>query len=138
MAELIAAEVEEFSRAGDRELADALRRSCLANLETGFGELAGERAMPARVPPAALELALLSARLGLPLAALMRAYRVGHAMAWRRWFDAVEAEAPDSEVRRMTLEIVTAYLFDYVDHVVGLLSGAYAAERERLAGEESG
>src|SRR5918999_3611057 len=130
MAELIREGIEEFS-GFDPELTEAVRVSCLANMEAGFGALLADRELPREIPADARDLALLMARLDLPLAALLRAYRIGHALVWRKFFDEVERTATDEEDRRETLAIVSDYLFDYVDRLATMLTDEYTAERDR-------
>jgi hypothetical protein len=131
MTERIRDEVEEFADFDGPELWEAVRGSCLANLEAGLGALGADRAVPATIPPDARELALLTARLDLPLAALLRSYRVGHAMTWSMWMTAIEEATAQPEVRREALEVVSAYLFEYVDRLAGFLTEEYTAERDR-------
>lgn len=128
----IRGEVEEFGEFAGPELWEAVRASCLANLETGLTAIAEDRALPEAIPADARDLALLTARVDLPLAALLRAYRVGHAMVWRLWLDAVEEAAPDANTRRETLQAVSDYLFAYVDRLATFLTDEYTAERDRF------
>ncbi|HEX2129434.1 MAG TPA: helix-turn-helix domain-containing protein [Solirubrobacterales bacterium] len=132
MTERIRAEVAEFGDFAGPELWEAVRVSCLANLETGLTAMAEDRALPEAIPADARDLALLTARVDLPLAALLRAYRVGHAMTWRLWLEAVEGAAPDPETRRETLAAVSDYLFAYVDRLATFLTDEYTAERDRF------
>ena len=113
------------------ELWEAIRASCLANIDAGMSALAGELDLPEEMRPEARELALLTARLDLPLAALLRAYRVGHAMMWERLFDEIEAASADEARRREAVRTASAYLFDYVDRLADFLTDAYTAERDR-------
>jgi hypothetical protein len=114
------------------ELWEAVRASCLANLETGLGALADDRALPDSIPADARDLALVAARLDVPLAALLRTYRVGHLVMWRAWAAAVEAKDAEPDVRRAALDAGSEYLFEYVDRLATLLTDAYTAERERF------
>src|SRR5438046_10558419 len=79
----IRAGVAEFADFDGAELWEAVRVSCLANLEAGLAAMARDRALPEAIPADARDLALLTARLDLPLAALFGGYRVGPALAWR-------------------------------------------------------
>ena len=111
MTERIRAGVAEFAGFDGPELWEAVRVSCLANLDAGLGSMARDQALPEAIPADARELALLTARLDLPLAALLRSYRIGHAMTWRLWLDEVEREDPEAEVsqrdahRRLRLSV---------------------------------
>src|SRR6267142_176855 len=94
--------------------------------------MARDRALPEAIPADARDLALLTARLDLPLAALLRSYRVGHAMTWRLWLDEVERADPEAEVRHATLAAASDYLFEYVDRLATFLTDEYTAERDRF------
>lgn len=130
MAARIHDRVGEFGELGP-ELWEAIRASCLANIEAGMNALAGELDLPSEMRPEARELALFTARLELPLSALLGAYRVGHAMMWELLFDAIEAEAAADDERRAVTRTVSAYLFQYVDRLASFLTDAYTAERDR-------
>ena len=132
MVERIRDAVTDFSELDGPELWETVRASCLANLDAGLAGLSGDLELPAEIPSDARDLALLAARLDLPLEAVLRAYRVGHAMMWRRWFDAVEGEAADDAARREALEVASDYLFDYVDRLSGFVCAEYTAERDRF------
>ncbi|HEY8465475.1 MAG TPA: helix-turn-helix domain-containing protein [Solirubrobacterales bacterium] len=131
MTRTIRDQVTEFGDFDGAELWEAVRASCLANIDAGLGALRADRELPERIPGEARDLALLTARLGVPLAALLRSYRVGHAMMWEAWFDAVEGSgAPEDERRAATAE-ASAFLFAYVDRLAGFLTDEYTAERDR-------
>jgi len=124
--------VPEFAEFGGPELWKAVRDSCLANLETGLEALAGDRRVPERVPVDARELALVTARLRLPLGGLLRTYRIGHSLVWAEMFEQLEGEALDAPVRRGAIESASAYLFEHVDRVSAMVTEEYTAERDRF------
>jgi hypothetical protein len=132
MVERIRAEVTEFADFDGPELWEAMRASCLANIERGLADLSRGDTLPEQPPPEARELALLTARLDLSLAALLRCYRVAHAFMWQQWFDAVEREPADPAVRRDALERGSRFFFAYVDRVSTLVTDEYTAERDRF------
>lgn len=133
MTERIRAAVAELGDRDRAELWEAVRASCLANIETGLGALAADRRLPDAIPADARQLAALTARLDLPLALLLRTYRVGHQMMWQAWSDAIEAETEaDPEARRRALAIASEYLFEYVDRLATFLTDEYTAERDRF------
>jgi hypothetical protein len=132
MTERIRAGVAEYAGFDGPELWEAVRISCLANLQAGLASMATDLALPSAIPADARDLALLTARLDLPLAALLRSYRVGHAMTWRLWLDEMEREDPEPAVRRATLIAASDYLFDYVDRLATFLTDEYTAERDRF------
>lgn len=124
--------VPEYAGFGGPELWEAVRDSCLANLETGLEAIAGDLRVPEEVPADARELALITARLGLPLGALLRTYRIGHAIVWERMFELLEAEPIDAPARREAIAAASAYLFDHVDRVSAMVTDEYTAERDRF------
>lgn len=132
MTERIRAGVAEFSGFDGPELWEATRTSCLANLRTGLEAMAGDESLPTEMPADARDLALLTARLDLPLSGLLRAYRVGHAMIWDLWLQAVEGAEPDAATRIETLRVVSEYLFQYIDRLATFLTEEYTAERDRF------
>jgi len=132
MVERIRAEVVEFGDFDGPELWEAVRASCRANIDEGLADMGRDGALPEAIPPDARELALITARLDMPLAALLRAYRVAHALMWQSWFDAVEREPADPGVRRVALEHGSRYFFDYVDRLSTLVTDEYTAERDRF------
>jgi hypothetical protein len=124
--------VPEYAEFDGPELWEAVRDSCLANLETGLAAIAGDRRVPEQVPADARELALITARLGLPLGALLRTYRIGHAIVWERMFELLDAEPLDPPARREAIAAASAYLFDHVDRVSAMVTDEYTAERDRF------
>jgi hypothetical protein len=76
MLERIRAEVTDFAEFDGPELGESVRSSCRANIEEGVGRMAqGDLGVPEAMPPDARDLARLTARLRLPLAALLPAYQ---------------------------------------------------------------
>ena len=132
MTERIRAGVAEFGGFDGPELWEAVRVSCLANLEAGLASMARDLALPEAIPADARDLALLTARLDLPLAALLRSYRVGHAMTWRRWLDEVEREDPRPRFAARRSTAASDYLFEYVDRLATFVTDEYTAERDRF------
>lgn len=124
--------VPEYAEFDGPELWEAVRDSCLANLEIGLVAIAGDRRVPEQVPADIRELALVTARLGLPLGALLRTYRIAHAVVWERMFELLECEAIDAPARREAVAAASAYLFDHVDRISAMITEDYTAERERL------
>ncbi len=126
----IQARAAEWQETDVPELGDILYASCLANIRAGLELLSRDRSVPAELPPDARELALLSARLDVPLAALLRTYRIGNALMSRRWYRAVEAAPLSAADRLVVLDAVFGYLFDYVDRVSSFVTDVYTAERD--------
>ena len=123
---------ESVPEVDELELWEAVRSSCLANLDTGLGALAGDRDLPESIPVDARELALVAARLDVPLTSLLRTYRVGHQVMWRAWSAAVEREEAAPDARRAALEAGSEYLFEYVDRLATFLTEEHTSERDRF------
>ena len=126
----IRAHAAEWEEADVPELWDILFASCVANIRTGMERLARDRTVPGDFPPDASELARVSARLDVPLTALLRTYRIGYALMSERWYQAVEAAPLSSEERVEVIEAAFSYLFDYVDRVSSFVTDVYTAERD--------
>jgi hypothetical protein len=125
-------EVPEYFEGIDPSMADAERASVVANLRAVAHGLRHGRALPDRLPPGAVDEALLAANEGLPWAAVLRTYMIGHASLWEQLLAQVERLGlPD--VRRVeALRVLSRYLFAYVDLITGQLAEVYQAERDRL------
>jgi len=125
-------EVPEYFAGIDPSMADAERASVVANLRAVAHGLRHGRSQPDRLPPGAVDEALLAANEGLPWAAVLRTYMIGHASLWEQLLAQVERLGlPD--VRRVeTLRVLSRYLFAYVDLITGQLAEVYQAERDRL------
>jgi hypothetical protein len=125
-------EVPEYFEGIDPSMADAERASVVANLRAVAHGLRHGRALPDRLPPGAVDEALLAANEGLPWAAVLRTYMIGHASLWEQVLAQVERwRLPD--VRRVeALRVLSRYLFAYVDLITGQLAEVYQAERDRL------
>ncbi|MFH8255549.1 ATP-binding SpoIIE family protein phosphatase [Streptomyces roseolus] len=83
-------------------------------------------------PPAALDIARLYARRGIPVSRLLRAYRLGHLTL----LEQLQAEAPRLTddwhmINQATVRLV-AIGFDYVDRSSEQVVAAYQEERDRL------
>lgn len=114
------------------ELWEAVRASCVANLRTGLRSLASDGEVPGSIPAEARDLALLAARTDLPLAELLRTYRVGHQVMWRAWSEGVEASAAAPGDRQAALVAASDYLFAYVDRLSTFVTDEHTAERDRF------
>ncbi len=133
----IQAHAAEWEQTDVPELRDTLYASCLANIRAGLERISRDRTVPTELPPDARQLALLSARLDVPLAALLRSYRIGHALMSRRWYRAVEAAPLSAEDRVVVLDAAFGYLFEYVDRVSSFVTDVYTSERDdRLRSRE--
>ena len=125
-------EVPEYFDGIDPGMADVERASIVANLRAVAHGLGHGRAMPDRLPPGAVDEALLAAGEGLPWAALLRTYSIGHASLWEQMSAEVERRGLPDARRVEVLRVLSRYLFAYVDQVTGELAEVYQTERDRL------
>jgi DNA-binding PucR family transcriptional regulator len=134
--------VSEFIRAaledeigelrGDARLVELLGASVEGNVDTVLHALRHDIAVErAEAPTAALEYARRLAQHGVPVNALVRAYRLGQ----RRMNEVVFGEVREAEIpagmRVAVLETITATLFEYIDWISQQVVAVYEEERER-------
>ena len=117
---------------GDRRAMELLGPSIEGNVETLLHAL--RYAIPVdlvAVPVAAMEYARRLAQYGIPLNALVRAYRIGQHLMNELVFAEVRAiDIPDA-VRYTVLESISATLFQYIDSITQQVVVVYEDERER-------
>jgi hypothetical protein len=116
---------------GDARIVEMHRASVEGNVDTLLRALRYDIAVErVEAPTAALEFARRLAQRGVPVNALVRAYRLGQ----RRMNELVfrEVHAIDAEpVRLAVLEAITATLFEYIDWISQQVVTVYEEERER-------
>jgi PucR-like helix-turn-helix protein/diguanylate cyclase with GGDEF domain len=129
--DLLATRIDELR--GDPGLIDLLGASVEGNVETILHVL--RHGLPPREvepPLAAMEYARRLAQRGVPVNALVRAYRLGqaHLMEWA--FAEVErpGHAPAVDGAAVSQRIVLT-VFDYIDHVSQQVVAVYEGERDR-------
>ncbi len=125
-------EVPEYFEGLDPGMGDVERGSVVANLRAVAHGLGHGRSLPERLPPGAVDEALLAANEGLPWAAVLRTYAIGHASLWELMSAEVEGQGLPDARRVEALRVLSRYLFAYVDQVTGRLAEVYQAERDRL------
>ena len=97
MTEHLYAVIPEMSESDDVELREELRASAEANIGQVLRLLAaGAGVEDVVVPHEALEFVRGNVRRGIPLPALLRSYRLGHAWLWERWSQALQDDVQDS------------------------------------------
>ncbi len=133
MAEHLYAAIPELSASRDEELRAELRGSTEANIGQVLQLLAhGASPDDVVVPHGALEFLRGNVRRGIPLAALLRSYRLGHAWLWERWSQALSERIEDSGELAAGQDQTSAFMFAYVDKVSDLLVAEFGSERERM------
>ncbi|HZE16820.1 MAG TPA: PucR family transcriptional regulator, partial [Mycobacterium sp.] len=117
---------------GDAVLMELLGASVEGNVDTVLHALRYDIAVErVAAPTAALEYARRLAQHGVPVNALVRAYRLGQ----RRMNDIVFAELRSIDIlepmRYAVIEAITATLFEYIDWMSQQVVAVYEDERER-------
>jgi hypothetical protein len=133
MAEHLYAAIPELNASED----EALRAELLGSTEANIGQVLGLLAHGAStddvvVPHGALEFLRGNVRRGIPLAALLRSYRLGHAWLWERWSQALQERIEDSGELAAGQDQSSAFMFAYVDKVSDVLVEEFGTERERM------
>lgn len=124
---------------GDRELLQLLGASVAGNVETIFNALRHDISLDNIEPPtAALEYARRVAQRGVPMDALVRAYRLGHSLVIDAASDEVNAAIPDARTGLAVFERITSVSFRYIDWISQQVVVVYEEERDRwLANQNS-
>lgn len=117
---------------GDRAITDSLAASVVSNVETVMAAmLLGVSPAEVQPPLAAIEYPRRLAQRGLPVTALVRAYRLGQASMMEQMLVAVRGSDLPDEVRELAPEWLTRWSFEYSDTVIEQVIEAYDAERDR-------
>ena len=117
---------------GDVRLGELLGASVEGNVDTVLHALRYDIAVErVEAPTAALEYARRLAQQGMPVNALVRAYRLGQRRVNELVFAELHAiEVPDS-MRVPVIEAITGTLFEYIDWMSQQVVAVYEEERER-------
>ncbi|MBV9350671.1 MAG: PucR family transcriptional regulator, partial [Mycobacterium sp.] len=117
---------------GDAGLSDLLGASVEGNVDTLLQALRYDIAVQrVEAPTAALEYARRLAQHGVPVNALVRAYRLGQRRMNEQLFAAVRSLDVASTTRYAVIEAITATLSEYIDWVSQQVVVVYEDERER-------
>ena len=133
MAEHLSSAIPEISEIQDDDLRAELRASSEANVGQVLRMLAhGARVDDITVPHEALNFLRGNVRRGLPLAVILRSYRLGHAWLWEKWSEALQERVDDSGELVAGQDESSAFMFAYVDRISGALVEEFGTERERM------
>jgi DNA-binding PucR family transcriptional regulator len=117
---------------GDERIMELLGPSVEGNVDTVLRALRYDIAVErVEAPTAALEYARRLAQHGVPVNALVRAYRLGQRLMNELVFNEVRALDISEQMRYEVIEAITATLFEYIDWVSQQVVAAYEDERER-------
>jgi hypothetical protein len=126
----LAAEIVELR--GDPALLELLRASVAGNVETVFDALRYDISIERVEPPtAALEYARRVAQHGIPVNALVRAYRLGQQQVLAHVLGEIRRAGLDPEAALNTYEAISSVAFRYIDWISQQVTDAYETERER-------
>ena len=83
------------------------------------------------VPDAARDYAVSLVHRRIPLAVLLRAYRIGQNHLWLTFAERLRSVAGDDPASVQTMESIASLLFEYVDRVSDKLAAIYQQERDQ-------
>lgn len=126
-------EVPELLAPDDEDAAMVVRDATAVGVAVALSAIRLPGDLPPSSPAASSREARMAAHRGVPLAAYLHSYRVGHAVFQEHFLTHAERIGASSGV----LRAVTRNMFDYVDWLLPLAAEEYAAERLRLEAEPS-
>jgi DNA-binding PucR family transcriptional regulator len=133
MADHLYATIPDLAAMEDDELREELVGSTEANIAQVLRLLTrGAGIDDVVIPSEALAYMRGNVRRGIPLAALLRSYRLGHAWLWEHWSQALQERVEDSGELAAGQEASSAFMFAYVDRVSDVLVDEFGTERERM------
>jgi PucR C-terminal helix-turn-helix domain/GGDEF-like domain len=133
MADHLSSSIPEIAEIDDDELRAELLASSEANIDQVLKMLAhGARVDDITVPHEALDFLRGNVRRGLPLAVVLRSYRLGHAWLWEQWSEALQERVDDSGELVAGQDESSAFMFAYVDRISATLVEEFGTERERM------
>lgn len=119
---LVSAEALEVNRASTEASIRDFAEVLLAGADPGEA---------ARLTSPTLAYARDGAHHAIPLATLMRSYRLAHAATARHFNAILETHARDAEELHRASELASEWMFAYVDAALCLVEEVYSAERDR-------
>ncbi|MCV7038183.1 PucR family transcriptional regulator [Mycolicibacterium moriokaense] len=125
----LVAEIDELG--SDSGLVELLNASTDSNIDAVFHALRYE--IPLKnfaMPTAAMEYARRLAQRGVPMNALVRAYRLGHGLVLRAAVEEINDADLDPSLRFAVLERITAVTFVYIDWISQQVVATYERERD--------
>lgn len=132
MATELLASMPEFAGTVDADFRAGLTRSCTSNVREVFRVLASGADAESISPPAdATALAYELVHRGLAITALLRTYRLGHALVERRVEEVAEELVAEPDIRWRVLAHSSRTFFAYVDAISTQLVAEYEQERGR-------
>jgi len=132
MGDRLLEEIPELSSSRDEDFRAGLIMSCASNLAAIQDALCTGSPFEEIAPPAdAVAWAHTLVHRGRPLAALLRAYRLGHELFAQAFEEAASAVDLEPDIRWRVLAGATQRTFRYIDLICTQLVDDYEAEREQ-------
>jgi DNA-binding PucR family transcriptional regulator len=115
----------------DTESVMQYRRSTVASIQL-LARLIEQGADPRQspLPAATVEATRSGVERQVPLAAVLRSYRLGHEMVWQWLFGQVTATCADAAEQATATSLASGWLFAYIDTAVAQAERRYEAERD--------
>lgn len=136
MRDRLATRIQELD--GDAAIIDLLYASIEGNVENILHSLGHDIPLDKLEPPsAAYEYARRLAQRGVPMSALVRAYRLGQQYLLEMIFAECERLDAPLEVRSAAYERIVVFTFDYIDWISQGVVTVYEGERERWLAERN-
>lgn len=131
---VMARAIHDASTTLTEDLIPGTQAMCLANISLVVAMMRDGASPEGVQPPAeALRYSRELVHRGLPVEALLGAYRVGHGAFWRVWLEHLRQGIENREVLAEAVAYCSAWTFGYVDAVSGPLATAFSEEKERWA-----
>lgn len=116
----------------DLELLRETRASCESNIVQSYRLLqTGGNVNALVVTPEAAEYVRGFVSRGIKVPVLLRTYRLGHALTWERWADALRERVSDPKELSEAIEYSSRWMFAYIDMVSAELVEDFANEQAR-------
>lgn len=136
MRDVLAGRIEELQ--GDAAIIDLLGSSIAGNVENILHALRHWIPVENIEPPsAAFEYARRLSQRGVPVNALVRAYRLGQQHLLKEAYDECVRQHADPEVQAAAYERIVTVTFDYIDWISQRVVTVYEAEHERWLTERN-
>jgi len=111
----------------------AVHRSVADNVKAIIDVVAGRLELETAAPQGALDLAEVTAQLDVPVTEVERAYRIGTASLWSRWFDLARDHAQRTgEALADLLSGPTLAMLGYTDRILSSVISRYETIRHEL------
>jgi DNA-binding PucR family transcriptional regulator len=125
-------EVEGWDEIDSPEVWEMIRELTRRSRQCQADHLRRGLELPVTCPQPDREAAVLAVRAGAALTASIKSFRIGHAVAWSAWLDALQELQLDPEARMTLLREMSSFVIAYDGRVTDLFTRAFTdAEREQ-------